>query len=431
MRHRLIRIFLGVAASTSLLSLLFVSTSLRIESTDSHVAQTPSNLKRLLIEGRSQRFPSVDQRVRLYMTTWYNPACHDRVHYRVNGTNLQITEVDRSKRRDEQRNLTVSPVVLPNILMYLTVPGVLECGDGDVYERNGHHSYCRELIGQTTLLGTVPPPLMQLGDLNATENYGEVQLPFFRKFRLVHSTISTTQFYHEGKPCWPITEPIIWKMDINRHFGPTAEVPKYDRSWQQKKNMAVFRGTLTGNLRVEDVWSDRMSDLEKCFTMIRCRLVYEHGNSTLLDAKAMDTLGNIPDVINGVQMVAPFMSMGEQLAYKAIVMLEGNDVSSGLKWALCSNSVVLMQPPFFTSWAMEELLEPWVHYVPLNEDLSNVEERIQWVIDHDDEAHAISRRATLWIYDLLFHPDAAQDEARIQLEILRRYQSHFVLDPMT
>jgi hypothetical protein len=41
-------------------------------------------------------------------------------------------------------------------------------------------------------------------------------------------------------------------------------------------------------------------------------------------------------------------------------MIAGNDVASGLKWALFSQSVVLMPPPNHTSWAMEELLEPWV-----------------------------------------------------------------------
>ena len=70
------------------------------------------------------------------------------------------------------------------------------------------------------------------------------------------------------------------------------------------------------------------------------------------------------------------------LAYKGLIILEGNDVSSGLKWAMLSQSVVLMPfPPTFCSYAMEELLEPWVHYIPLDRNLRNVEERVQWMID--------------------------------------------------
>ena len=30
-------------------------------------------------------------------------------------------------------------------------------------------------------------------------------------------------------------------------------------------------------------------------------------------------------------------------------------------------------------------LEPWVHYVPMKQDISDIEERLQWAIEHDDE----------------------------------------------
>ena len=56
---------------------------------------------------------------------------------------------------------------------------------------------------------------------------------------------------------------------------------------------------------------------------------------------------------------------------------------------------------------------------------SNVEERMKWVIEHDEEAQWISSQATLWMEDLVFHPDAAEDDRLIQEEILKRYQDHF------
>lgn len=56
---------------------------------------------------------------------------------------------------------------------------------------------------------------------------------------------------------------------------------------------------------------------------------------------------------------------------------------------------------------------------------TNVEERMKWVIDHDEEAQWISAQATLWMEDLVFHPDAAEDDRLIQEEVLKRYQDHF------
>ena len=114
------------------------------------------------------------------------------------------------------------------------------------------------------------------------------------------------------------------------------------------------------------------------------------------------------------------------MRYKAILLLEGNDVASGLKWALLSQSVVLMPKPRHTSWCMEELLQPWIHYVPLKDDLSDVETQMQWILHHSDEAWQISQRGTLWMEDMIFHPDAAREERLIKEELVRRYLAHFV-----
>ena len=67
------------------------------------------------------------------------------------------------------------------------------------------------------------------------------------------------------------------------------------------------------------------------------------------------------------------LTIREQLKYKYILSIEGNDVSSGLKWQLYSNSVVFMRKPKIVSWAMEDKLEPYVHYIPIKDDFSEGE----------------------------------------------------------
>uniref|UniRef100_A0A7S0B2S3 Glycosyl transferase CAP10 domain-containing protein n=1 Tax=Minutocellus polymorphus TaxID=265543 RepID=A0A7S0B2S3_9STRA len=123
------------------------------------------------------------------------------------------------------------------------------------------------------------------------------------------------------------------------------------------------------------------------------------------------------------------MTIEEQLRYKILINLEGNDVSSGLKWMLLSTSVVLMSPPTRTSWAMEELLEPFVHYVPLAENGSNAEEMVRWILDNDEKAQRIAERATLFMEDMLYHPDAEKDEQKIKREIMKRYRAHWTPTP--
>ena len=66
------------------------------------------------------------------------------------------------------------------------------------------------------------------------------------------------------------------------------------------------------------------------------------------------------------------------------------------------------------------------HYVPLNEMATDAEEKMKWIIDNDAAAKRISERATMWIQDLVFHPEARKDDMLIREEIVRRYRAHYV-----
>jgi hypothetical protein len=57
--------------------------------------------------------------------------------------------------------------------------------------------------------------------------------------------------------------------------------------------------------------------------------------------------------------------------------------------------------------------------------LKQAEERMAWVLTHDEEARRISERATLFIYDLMFHPDAMAEERAVKEEMVTRYQQYF------
>jgi hypothetical protein len=212
-----------------------------------------------------------------------------------------------------------------------------------------------------------------------------------------------------------------------------AYVQNNDTLWSLKINKAVFRGALTGLQPILAKKEKGKTVFDNCMLSQRCRLVFQHYKSTLVDARLTPpvppaALGFINKTVNGVSLFEKRFTMQQMLQYKAIIILEGNDVASGLKWALLSNSVVMMQSPMFTSWAMEEMLEPWVHYIPLNRDLSNVEENMRWVLDNDKQAQRIAERGSLWIQDLVFHPDASIDDQWIQEEILRRYLAHFAMN---
>ena len=211
--------------------------------------------------------------------------------------------------------------------------------------------------------------------------------------------------------------PILWKLELVRHWNTLPGALRKDTPWENKTNLAYWGGDFTGEYT-------GTTDLERCQSNQRCRFVLEHADSKLIDARLCYHYGILSNnTVNGTQIIRERRGVDIVQKFKVIISFEGNDVASGLKWMLQSQSVVLMPPPTRTSWAMEELLQPWIHYIPMNTDGSNAEEMVQWVIDHDEKAQRIAERATLFMYDMVYHPDAIEDDKQIRLEMTKRYRA--------
>lgn len=113
----------------------------------------------------------------------------------------------------------------------------------------------------------------------------------------------------------------------------------------------------------------------------------------------------------------PYLSIEAQLRYKFVLSLEGKDVATNLKWILSSNSLCFMPRPRFETWFMEGTLEPYVHYVPLAEDCSDIEEKMDYYLAHPEEAEAIIRHANAHVAQFR----DARRERLIGLLVMRKY----------
>ena len=115
------------------------------------------------------------------------------------------------------------------------------------------------------------------------------------------------------------------------------------------------------------------------------------------------------------------LTVKELVKFKYFLVLPGNDVSTGLKWMLYSNSVVFMPRPKVVSWAMEDFLIPDIHYIQVKEDLSDLEDRLEWAMANDGLCQNISMWATQYMIDLYASPQARADTNEIRRLIGMRY----------
>lgn len=102
------------------------------------------------------------------------------------------------------------------------------------------------------------------------------------------------------------------------------------------------------------------------------------------DLGQVNVEGGRPDL-----WLRPRMSVDEQLAYKFIACIEGNDVATNLKWVMSSNSLPVMPAPTMESWFMEGTLRPGENYVDVRADYADLLDRMDYYLSRPAEAREI------------------------------------------
>ncbi len=182
---------------------------------------------------------------------------------------------------------------------------------------------------------------------------------------------------------------VLLKLNEVRHFN----FIKDRKPFREKKNLMVGRFKVYQNNRVRF--------LENFFGHPLC------------------DVGQVNNDKGGKQeWLKPKMPLAEHLEYKFILCLEGNDVATNLKWVMSSNSVAVMPRPTCETWFMEGTLKPGVHYIEIASNYSDVEEKLNYYIEHPEEAEKIIDNAHKFV-------EQFQDKKKEKLISLLVVQKYF------
>ncbi|SDL54630.1 Glycosyl transferase family 90 [Modicisalibacter muralis] len=180
---------------------------------------------------------------------------------------------------------------------------------------------------------------------------------------------------------------VLLKLNKIRHFNFVSD----DQQFTDKRDRIVWRG--------------------KCFKASREAIV-----KRLHDRPGHD-IGQVDESKKHQPDYRPFLSIREQLRNKFVLSLEGKDVATNLKWIMSSNSLCFMPKPRFETWFMEGQLMPSKHYVPLKEDCSDIEEKMDYYSANTDEALEIIKNANRHVEQF----KNKRRERLISLLVLRKY----------
>ena len=187
-------------------------------------------------------------------------------------------------------------------------------------------------------------------------------------------------------PCFCKTRPIddktniILLLNFKRHWKDVFNLPKIDKPFDKKKSIVIWRGGTTGN---EKRSGNRFSLIEKWYDV-----------SDFIDVGFSQTSKKKESF---KKYVKSYKYINKLLQYKYLISAEGNDVSSGLKWMLYSQSVVIMPKPTIVSWFMEDHLVPFKHYVPIKNDWSDLLKMYNWCENNQNKCKDIINNANNYV----------------------------------
>lgn len=164
--------------------------------------------------------------------------------------------------------------------------------------------------------------------------------------------------------------------------------------WSSKKAMAFWRGASTG------VYANYHDSPR--YKLVVASLRSPH----LIDAK-FDRL--VQGVERNAKEYAPYVGgwvdVEEHFRYKYQILIDGNSASwTRGYWQLFSNCVMFKVQSNDIQWYYGAL-QPYVHYIPVAADCSDLITQIQWAKNNDGVAHDISQNGQEFAQDNLTHAD--------------------------
>lgn len=170
-----------------------------------------------------------------------------------------------------------------------------------------------------------------------------------------------------------------WHRDIEAVNAKYHTIP-----WEKREQKAFWRGTA----------SDKGYTTENYFTKPRFQLsLLSKQNQELVDAGFCKAPQEVSQILAQLHLLVGHTSVAQHLSYKYLPVLDGWMCTfPGFQWRLLSGSLSLKQESDEVQY-FYGALQPYVHYLPIKNDMSDLLEKIEWAITHDDECHAMAEKA--------------------------------------
>ena len=285
-----------------------------------------------------------------------------------------------------------------SIFQHLLSRKLTQINEGDLPYLRSRLEYYNKLEGATKLTENIPPlSTMSLPKRGKVYYLDAVEYTRFFNQRFRTNFLFGDITHVPDQPSIVKSRPIgdhnensvLLKLNKVRHFIFVDD----DIPYREKLDKLVWRGAVG----IEH--KNRIHFLQTFFNHSFCDVGKTNVNN-LLDDRMKERL-----------------SINQQLRYKFILSMEGNDVATNLKWVMSSQSVAVMPTPRYETWFMEGRLIPDHHYIHIKDDFSDLEEKLVYYSSHPQEAMQISKNANAYVRQF----KDKKNEELLSLLVLEKY----------
>ncbi|NGX34679.1 MAG: hypothetical protein K1060chlam1_01032 [Candidatus Anoxychlamydiales bacterium] len=176
-----------------------------------------------------------------------------------------------------------------------------------------------------------------------------------------------------------------WLKEISSVLKATEK-----NNWESKKNYAFWRGSCTNGIRPK---------------LCKMALKYPNHLYAKINSKVENEDLQMQFEQEGIYCSKGWYPMEKVLENKYLPLMDGvMSAAPAFQSRLLSNSLTLKQNYSGVQWFFKPL-KPYVHYVPIKQDISDLIEKIEWAKKNDGLCKEISKNATDFALNNLMFED--------------------------
>lgn len=184
--------------------------------------------------------------------------------------------------------------------------------------------------------------------------------------------------------------------------------------WENKENIVFWRGSGTGSplfdnnqrlqiTKLDEMWKGKkLIDAGIVSWNVKDKVVFDKDHN-----RPLITFIKIYELKEYGIDLKRRVPMNEQLKYKYILNIDGHSAPNRTSYLLqCGSLILQVESKYVTGdkYWFAHLMKPFVHYIPISFDFTDLEEKIKWCKNHDNDCKQIVINAKQ-LYDTYLSKD--------------------------